>query len=60
MGSSCGDVDECQMGGGSCQYGCQNTYGGFSCTCPAGFYRMGAGYVKQSNQRLLATWLGGK
>jgi len=40
----CGDVDECNLGRGSCSFGCQNQYGGFSCACPIGSYRAGNGH----------------
>jgi hypothetical protein len=43
-GGGCGDVDECQLGRGSCSFGCSNTYGGFQCSCPMGFFRLGSGH----------------
>ena len=59
-GGGCGDVDECQLGRGSCSFGCSNTYGGFQCSCPMGFFRLGSGYVinfhwliKQNPSRIL-------
>lgn len=40
----CGDVDECSLGRGSCNFGCQNQYGGFACGCPIGAFRAGNGH----------------
>src|SRR5205823_4237164 len=38
-GLQCADVDECQTGAAGCSANatCQNTLGGFSCSCKAGF-----------------------
>jgi len=30
------DVDECAVNNGGCQHSCQNLFGSFMCTCPAG------------------------
>lgn len=34
--NNCIDIDECQLGNTGCEY-CQNSFGGFQCTCPDGF-----------------------
>lgn len=34
--NNCIDIDECAIGNTGCEY-CQNTVGGFQCTCPDGF-----------------------
>lgn len=37
-GSKCElDLDECQMKNHPCQHECQNTYGGFKCSCQEGY-----------------------
>ncbi|MCB9596330.1 MAG: MYXO-CTERM sorting domain-containing protein [Sandaracinaceae bacterium] len=43
----CRDIDECAMGLDDCGPGsiCNNTGGGFTCDCPTGFERSGAGCV---------------
>jgi len=33
---SCVDIDECLEGTSGCQHGCNNTVGGFACSCPDG------------------------
>jgi hypothetical protein len=42
---TCVDVDECTAGTGTCKTGatCENTDGGYACTCPAGFKPDGSG-----------------
>ena len=40
MGASCTDVDECTTDADDCisNVVCTNTVGGFTCSCPAGYY----------------------
>ena len=40
MGASCTDVDECATDADDCisNVVCTNTVGGFTCSCPAGYY----------------------
>lgn len=33
----CNDIQECWMGVSGCSHGCENTWGGFTCTCPQGY-----------------------
>uniref|UniRef100_A0A915I5P1 EGF-like domain-containing protein n=1 Tax=Romanomermis culicivorax TaxID=13658 RepID=A0A915I5P1_ROMCU len=33
----CGDINECSMNNGGCQFKCQNTIGNFVCKCPTDF-----------------------
>ena len=38
QGSLCDmDIDECAVDNGGCQHGCVNSWGGFGCTCLAGY-----------------------
>lgn len=37
MVGTCVDIDECALGSSGCSHGCNNTAGGFKCTCPAGW-----------------------
>ncbi|CBY41268.1 unnamed protein product [Oikopleura dioica] len=36
-GRSCRDINECERKNSPCQYNCQNTIGGYDCTCPSGY-----------------------
>ena len=33
----CIDIDECEVGADNCTQICNNTYGGFFCTCYGGY-----------------------
>ena len=35
---SLSDKNECEENNGGCSHGCENTIGGFQCTCPRGHY----------------------
>lgn len=36
-GTTCGDVNECEVNNGGCYWACENTAGSYFCKCPAGF-----------------------
>ena len=36
-GLQCEDIDECAEGTAACDQGCNNTQGGYQCTCKPGF-----------------------
>ena len=41
-GIECSDVDECQNGEARCAQRCENTIGGYRCSCTDGFKKVGA------------------
>nr|XP_039274602.1 fibrillin-2-like isoform X1 [Styela clava] len=40
-GRGCGDINECRFQNNPCSYQCQNSYGGFKCGCPRGYFGLG-------------------
>nr|XP_039274632.1 fibrillin-2-like [Styela clava] len=40
-GRECGDINECRFQNNPCAYQCQNSYGGFKCGCPRGYFGLG-------------------
>ncbi|XP_077971874.1 uncharacterized protein LOC120348526 isoform X2 [Styela clava] len=57
-GRGCGDINECRFQNNPCSYQCQNSYGGFKCGCPRGYFGLGgsqcikaiSGFQQQTGQ----------
>nr|XP_039274629.1 fibrillin-2-like [Styela clava] len=45
----CGDINECRFQNNPCSYQCQNSYGGFKCGCPRGYFGLGGSQCIKAN-----------